>query len=649
MKHTIQLLFVLIFLISQIVQAQNYSFEEVPGWVKTIDIPEESSISKYEIMSGYYLKLLDCQVNLEEDAFFNHEVRNVISYSGITEASQISIIFDTSYQHIKIHYLYIWRKGKKIDCTKDLTLEIMNNEYNLEQGIYTGQITLYDILNDIRKDDLIDFAYTTVGNNPIFENEKYLYIPLEALNPMDLYVVRVLYPKEKDYTYECVDCDSLGFSSEEIDGYRQIEIYNYNLPALKLEDYIPSWIIPYKYFTLSSLKSWKDVNIWAQNVFALQEEPDLEIVFDEIFTGEETTDQKINKIINYVQDDIRYMGIESGIGSIKPFHPEEVVKHRYGDCKDKSLLLVSLLKKIGVEKAYPALVNTVMKHELDKFFPSNEVFDHCIVTFEYNDSSYWVDPTYSMQGGDFKNLYNYDYGKALIIGLSADSLCKMSPSNTQGGTNYTDELTVTSFTEPAELKIISDRYGFEADNRRAALEYYSINDITENLESSLKKLYPIVNETAELEISDDIETNNFSATYSYEVDGFWKDGDKTDDASLKGYWIFVFEPLTIYDYLSESVCEEREFDFELNYPLNLNYRMIFHFPKDMLIYDASEIFDNDAFYYEEKVEQLNSNSFQVDYNFIIKAPSIKTDDYLDVCEQINTISKNLSLIIYFTK
>ena len=176
MKQSIKYLIVLVLNISNTVQAQNYSFEAIPDWVKTIEIPHESSLSKYDIKSGFYLKLVDYQVSLETNAFFYHEVRNVISYSGITNASQLLITYDTSYQKLQIHHLHIWRKGIKIDRTNDLSFEIINNEYNLQQGIYTGAVTAYDNLDDIRKDDLIDFAYTLVGVNPIFGDDKYLFI-----------------------------------------------------------------------------------------------------------------------------------------------------------------------------------------------------------------------------------------------------------------------------------------------------------------------------------------------------------------------------------------------------------------------------------------------------------------------------------------
>ncbi len=648
MKQRIKYLIVLVLFISNAIHAQNYCFKAIPNWVKLIDTPDDSAISKYDITSGFYLKLVDYQVNLEENAFFYHEIRNVISYSGITNASQLLVTYDSSYQHLQIHHLFIWRKGKKIDRTNDLSFEVVNNEYTLQQGIYTGAISVYDNLNDIRKDDLIDFAYTLIGNNPIFGEDKYLFIPLAALNPIDLFTVRVFYSKEKDYSYKCVDCDSLKITDEIIDNYRNIEISYSNLKPIKLEDNIPSWLTPYPYFTLSSYKSWKDVNEWAQNVFSLANKPELDDVYEEVFSGNETTEQKISKLIDYVQDDIRYMGIESGIGSIKPFSPEQVVKQRFGDCKDKSLLLVWLLKNIGIEKAYPALVNTVTQSEVDKSLVSNQIFNHCIVTYDYNNHTFWVDPTIAMQGGDYKDLYTYNYGKALVVGLPADTLQSLSVKNKEGMTNYIDKYSFKSFTEPGKLLITSERIGFEADIRRLSMEYYSVNDVSDGLSDELKKQFPIVNKTSEVKIDDDMKANTFTMTYNYDVGGMWQDGDNTNPPA-KGFWLFRFEPQTLYQYINTSVCEARKYDFALSYPQNVHYRIIFDFPKDMLVDDYFKTYDNEAFYFEEKVEQLNSHSLHINYTFITKKNYIKAALYKEVCEQKNEIVKKLPIVIYFPK
>jgi len=611
------LLTITIFLFSSVAFTQKYNIEKEPDWIKTINIPK-SIVKKYDVSSGYYLTLTDHQYNLDKNAFYSRDVISIVSYSGITQASQLSVTYDTSYQQLKIHHLYIWRNGEKNDRTSDLSFKSLNNEFNLQNGIYFGLITAYCNLNDIRKDDLIDFAYTLVGHNPIFENEKYLFIPLETINPIDLFSIRILYSKDKNYQYGCIGCDSnFVIASSEVGNYLQLEIELSNVKAIKFEDNMPSWVIPYKYFSLSSYKTWKDVNIWAQNVFALKNEPDLNSVFKEIFIGEETMDEKINKAINFVQDDIRYMGIESGIGSIKPFPPDQVVKQRFGDCKDKSLLLVSLLKKIGVNQVHPVLVHTYIKQDIDKFYPSNEVFNHCIVKFEFNDTTYWVDPTITQQGGDYKSLSIVDYGKVLVVGLPSDTLSKMTDQKIISSINITEEYTMNSFTDPVSLVIKSIRTGFDADIRRIFAEQLSAEEYSKYVCEDLKRYYPTINRTDDIIIDDDINNNVFSTTYNFEIDGFWQDGDKNPDKNLAGYWIFQYEPGTLYSDFNQTACNKREFNFALNYPLNMNYNIIFHFPKDLLIHDRFTKQDNEAFYFEEKIEQISCNSFQISYCLLL--------------------------------
>jgi len=248
-----RLFFVSLVLSSSMAFSQKFRIEKEADWIKLVDIPRKSLVKKYDVSAGYYLTLADRQINLDQNASYTRDVINVVSYSGITQASQLSVTYDTSYQQLKIHHLYIWRNGDKIDRTGDLSFKILNNEYNLHIGIYMGLITAYCNLNDIRKDDLIDFSYTLVGKNPIFNDGKYLFIPLESNNPIDLYSIRIWYSKDKDYQNKCTGCDSATIiTSSEVGHYRQLEISLYNIKPVKLEDNIPGWVIPFKYFSLSS-------------------------------------------------------------------------------------------------------------------------------------------------------------------------------------------------------------------------------------------------------------------------------------------------------------------------------------------------------------------------------------------------------------
>lgn len=69
----------------------------------------------------------------------------------------------------------------------------------------------------------------------------------------------------------------------------------------------------------------------------------------------------------------------------------------------------------------------------------------------------------------------------------------------------------------------------------------------------------------------------------------------------------------------------------------------------MLTEDYSKSYDNEAYYFEEKLEQLNSHSFQINYRLISKKNHLKVDAYKEVCEQMNEIIQKLPLVIYFPK
>ena len=82
----------------------------------------------------------------------------------------------------------------------------------------------------------------------------------------------------------------------------------------------------------------------------------------------------------FVQKDIRYVGIELGVGGVQPHEANEVLTHGYGDCKDKVTLLSSMLKEIGVESHY-VLINTE-RGSVAAGTPPNMGFDHAIIAIQ---------------------------------------------------------------------------------------------------------------------------------------------------------------------------------------------------------------------------------------------------------------------------
>ena len=64
--------------------------------------------------------------------------------------------------------------------------------------------------------------------------------------------------------------------------------------------------------------------------------------------GATTREDKVARILNRLHRDIRYTGVEFRDAAIVPARPAETLKRGFGDCKDKSTLLVCLLRAAGI-------------------------------------------------------------------------------------------------------------------------------------------------------------------------------------------------------------------------------------------------------------------------------------------------------------
>ncbi len=97
-----------------------------------------------------------------------------------------------------------------------------------------------------------------------------------------------------------------------------------------------------------------------------------------------------------VQREVRYVAVEVGIGGYRPSPPAETFERRWGDCKDKALLLIDLLAEVGIP-AHPALVMLADGDRVDAEFPAPGQFNHLIVAVPA--AAVAASPTDAVAGG----------------------------------------------------------------------------------------------------------------------------------------------------------------------------------------------------------------------------------------------------------
>jgi hypothetical protein len=131
----------------------------------------------------------------------------------------------------------------------------------------------------------------------------------------------------------------------------------------------------------STFKSWGEFREWYKTAITGMTEPDEQIkrLAAELTKGKKTDKEKLEALFNYVADDIRYVNYVSGEYWL-PNRPQQCLARKQGDCDDKAILLITLLRAIGID-ATPVLVQTrltAMPSVLEGTKAAVPLFDHGI-------------------------------------------------------------------------------------------------------------------------------------------------------------------------------------------------------------------------------------------------------------------------------
>ncbi len=102
--------------------------------------------------------------------------------------------------------------------------------------------------------------------------------------------------------------------------------------------------------------------------------------------------ETINALLGKLGTEIRYTGVELAEGGLLPRPPGETLKRKFGDCKDKAVVLTTLLRALDIP-AYVALLNAGEGDpDVEESLPGMGAFNHAIVMVPGN-PAVWIDPT----------------------------------------------------------------------------------------------------------------------------------------------------------------------------------------------------------------------------------------------------------------
>lgn len=99
--------------------------------------------------------------------------------------------------------------------------------------------------------------------------------------------------------------------------------------------------------------TWKSIGVWydALSRDRIVATPEIAAKAQELTAGKTDFYDKAEAIAEFMQKQVRYFGIEVGIGGYQPHAAGDVFHNRYGDCKDKATLTAALLSSVGIHAA----------------------------------------------------------------------------------------------------------------------------------------------------------------------------------------------------------------------------------------------------------------------------------------------------------
>ena len=252
------------------------------------------------------------------------------------------------------------------------------------------QVEIGDLVHAVTRQTITrSYMPGEFAEESVFEEEGYIrHLSYEVHAPLDRPLKQIAVRDEVPGTVH--------YSTHAGDDHTLIHLWEVtNVPRMFDEPSMPPAGQVLQRVLVSTTPDWQAVSKWYWNLSAPHLEatiPEMKETVDKLTAGAKTDLEKVKTIFYHVSKNIRYMGLtpEKDRPGFEPHDVKITFAKKYGVCRDKAALLVSLLQAAGL-KAYPVLISVGIKRDPEVADP---FFNHAIVAAELKPGEYTLmDPT----------------------------------------------------------------------------------------------------------------------------------------------------------------------------------------------------------------------------------------------------------------
>ncbi len=263
------------------------------------------------------------------------------------------------------------------------------------EDVFLSDVVVHrlDFSANLKRGDVVEYEYEKTYANPAFMSP--ILIPniqgavtrLEFNHPKDVTAQFEFFFPREDIPYKIERrprSTLLEFTS--LSNWEALPFFAFNDAQ--------AYVLPY--FEKNGLNicnsTEKTFNAWYKNLIgnvpALKDET--------VALAHKLTDEfkepglKLQALNDYVKTQIRYLADEAGKHAIVPRMPDTVLERKWGDCKDRALLILELAKAIGI-KVHIALIATDERPPFQHIRVGH--YNHAICAWRDGDVWRFFDPT----------------------------------------------------------------------------------------------------------------------------------------------------------------------------------------------------------------------------------------------------------------
>ena len=554
--------------------------------------------------------------------YTSHQVVKILTDRGRQQYDDIAIPYNPMAQYITINIA-------RTILPDGSVVEPLDEAYNdvtppglLSYNLYSDAMWKVISMPALEPGVCIEYQVTledsgaqTVGNETWFWGD--FSFQSTDVTLQSNYALRV--PRDTRFRWKAVNCQLNPQVRHEDEASTYIWTYG-ETPGLVEEVGMPATKDIAPRLSYSSVKSWDAVYEWykelAKERYATDEA--IEETVRAITANLPAPSDKIRALYHFVTSQIRYVGIELGQGAYQPSPACQVFQMRYGDCKDKTTLLISMLNLVGI-KAFPVLLNPTPYEQVDIEIPSLGQFSHVITAVPGDEGRYlWLDATSEVCS--YGDLPASDQGRrGFVIGDKRGEFVEIPTFPPESNRLIVDMQISLNESGGLHGKMRVDTSGQYNLEIRAQYKSVHPGEWKDTFAAELSTQFPGI-KIIRATISDLTDlTVPVQVDIDFTVEKYVK--------RINGNLLFPLPSDEFTDYAQFFAASERKYPLEFSYPFQMEKTMRIVLPEGWTAALPDDLQVSHSFASMDRQYELKGSEIRYKLHFTLKNPIISPEDY----------------------